>query len=127
MAPITDTNSAIRAIHIVSAAILFLTLAYMSHCRFTRSGPEPTEEKKIRNKVYRICAYAMYSGLGLLLVRYCVLRAGLVPESWNDAPAVLIIEALMLIAFGFSWLVKGDTLWRDHIGRSSLYRMNGGK
>jgi hypothetical protein len=26
---------------------------------------------------------------------------------------VLILEAIALLAFGFSWLVKGDTLFRD--------------
>lgn len=37
----------------------------------------------------------------------------LFPEFKQSFPFILIMEVVMLNAFGISWLVKGETFWKD--------------
>ena len=208
--PVTCYNEAIVAIHYLSATVLFLTLAYISRYRFTRSSPKKakTEGKKKRNKVYKWCAYVMIFGLIaigafklsglsamscnaafivstivlaliiiLFLIRVCVLRVCYKKEAilyrilkkffskklelvykwvrlvykwvrlvifflfpigvgvWagcylpccqsgchRPCTFVFAIEFVMLMAFGLSWIVKGDTLWSDEDDKQSQCR-----
>jgi uncharacterized membrane protein len=100
-------------VHFISAALLFLTLAYYSYFLFTLSDQdEPGEMKRFRNRIYRTCGVLIVVFIGLLLVYNVANRitgttllAGLKP--------VLVLETLILWAFGFSWFVKGETLWAD--------------
>ena len=98
-----------HTLHFVFAATLFVLLAYISYFRFTRRDDQPTEAKLVRNRVYRRCAVAMLVCIGLIpvvdLTRLDV-RLTLVRP-------IFLLETLALWAFGLSWLVKGDTLWRD--------------
>ena len=63
--PVNYPNEAIKTMHYLFAIVLFLTLAYFSRYRFTRSKPnkEPTKAKKKRNQVYKWCAYIILSSL----------------------------------------------------------------
>ena len=57
-----DLGGAIRLLHILSALVLFLTLAYISRCRFTKTDCESIPKgshKAMRNMVYTLCAYMM--------------------------------------------------------------------
>jgi len=96
-----------RTVHFSAAVGLLLVLAYFSLRIFTKSDGHPTPQKLVRNRVYTICG-------GLILV--CVVLIGLYKSVWADTRAwhpVFWLETLALWAFGFSWLVKGETLWRD--------------
>ncbi|MCZ6738457.1 MAG: toll/interleukin-1 receptor domain-containing protein [Actinobacteria bacterium] len=101
----------VRAVHSVSAAGLFLTLSYFSLFLFTmtKKGVEPTPEKKIRNQGYRT--------LGVIMLACIVLIAGsntLLDETIIAAiKPVLWLESAAFWAFGMSWIVKGDTLFKD--------------
>ncbi|MCX7948892.1 MAG: hypothetical protein N2509_02125 [Treponemataceae bacterium] len=96
--------------HLVSAACFFLLLAYNAFFLFTKTGTgRPGPRKLLRNLLYRLC--------GITIVA-CLVGIGLYLWLWQDtflrylAP-ILALETLALWAFGFSWLVKGGTLFRD--------------
>ena len=115
--------------HFVSAACLFIILAFFSIYLFTRTGKPPfdfwrtvkqafgfvksdnsmSEEKIKRNKIYIIC--------GILMLVFLI-STGLYKLFWSETAIsiikpVLILEWLMIWAFGISWLIKGETLFRD--------------
>jgi hypothetical protein len=98
-----------KTVHFASAVALFLVLAYFSLFLFTKSGGAPTPEKKIRNRVYRVCGVSMLACIGLIGLFYWRLDetavAQLKPVFW--------LESLALWAFGISWFVKGETVWKD--------------
>ena len=109
--PTTSSSSIIRTVHFLSAAALFLMLAYFSLFLFTKTkkGVPPTREKKIRNRIYVTCGVTMLACIALIVVYYAFLKqtpvAAIKPVFW--------LESLALWAFGWSWFVKGETLWRD--------------
>lgn len=187
--PLDYPNEAIKKMHYLFAIVLFLTLAYFSRYRFTRSKPnkEPTKAKKKRNQVYKWCAYIIVSGLlaigvflqlklpvmvvalypilgdsklvcylfliGLFVMLVLFLRWASLPwwrsieqakrnEVYKDckflgslclfaigigiwaqyccrSSFVFWVETIMLMAFGVSWFVKGDTLLRDDDEKNS--------
>ena len=88
---------------------LLLDLAYFSLKIFTKTSGHPTPQTLIRNRVYRVCG-------ALILV--CVLLIGLY-KSFGEASEIALVrpvfwlETIALWSFGFSWFVKGETLWRD--------------
>ena len=97
-------------IHILAAGTLFATLAVISAFLFTRTAPHGmTRQKRRRNVVYRTCAAVMV--LALLEIAASSL---LMTEAKQDLyRTTLLGEAIALLAFGISWLVKGETVLRD--------------
>ncbi|HEV7330588.1 MAG TPA: hypothetical protein VGN63_06060 [Flavisolibacter sp.] len=103
-------NTLRNAVHYVSAGLFFLTLAFISWVLFTKGEAHPTHEKQLRNRVYRTCS---------ILIVLCVLLIG-VYGIWGkreDAVSrfkpVFFLEWIALLAFGTSWLVKGELLLKD--------------
>lgn len=100
------------AFHFLFAAALFLTLAYFSCALFTKTGGTPsqmTAMKQWRNKWYRGCAVVMVASIALIGVyKLTGATCGLGP-----IPVVFLLETVALEAFGFSWMLKGETVWRD--------------
>jgi hypothetical protein len=98
-----------KAVHFVSATAFFLVLSYFSAFLFTKSVGSPTPEKRVRNRIYISCGVGIFLCLALIGVYYWQLTntalAPLKPVFW--------LEALALWAFGISWFVKGETLWKD--------------
>jgi len=103
-------NATIATAHYLFAALFFISLAANSYFLFTRSDNSLiTEQKQIRNKIYRIC--------GLLMILF----AALIPlgninffKQYLEGPyTTFILESLALITFGISWLIKGDTFIQD--------------
>jgi hypothetical protein len=98
-----------RTVHFGSALALFLVLAYFSLVLFTKSSGSPTREKRIRNRIYVTCGVGILACIALIGLYYWHLTdtavAALKPVYW--------LESLALWAFGISWFVKGETLWRD--------------
>jgi len=93
--PIETSN----VIHSLCAGIFFLLIACNSLFLFTRSKGEMTSRKKARNLIYRICGYGMLA-LEVVFVLIRLLGA--------PGYTVMIVEILLLLLFGFSWLVKGE-------------------
>lgn len=96
--------------HYAFAGSFFVLLAWISFFLFTRSKGMMTHSKQMRNKLYRAC--------GLLIVFFIALIAlygifGKQLTAWDKYKPVFWLEWLALIAFGFSWLIKGELLMQD--------------
>lgn len=113
-----NVSDATNTMHYISAAVLFLTLACISLFLFTKTAAKPApggkraklpRQKARRNAVYIACGSVMLLCIALMAVVDLLPPASpilaLDPVFW--------IETLALFAFGISWLVKGDTLFRD--------------
>ena len=107
------------SVHVVFAALLFLTLAYFSLVLFTKSDPDRprSPEKQKRDRVYRLAGYTILASIALIGILGGVRALGLVSqevvqavEAWNPA---FWLESIALIAFGISWAVKGQAILRD--------------
>jgi hypothetical protein len=92
-------------IHIGAAAVLFISLGYVSYFLFTRTdSANPNPRKLRRNVTYRACGIAIWASLAI----YALLALVKVLVNW---PLLFIAETICLFAFGFSWLVKGDGVY----------------
>lgn len=92
-------------LHYIAAAVFFIALAYISYFQFTK-GSSDTRKKRQRNLVYRISGIVMFGFLVLV-----GLEAALPID--GGYYFILIAEAIMLIAFGASWFVKGEAILAD--------------
>lgn len=117
LCPTTPPDHASRAqevvgtLHLVFAALLFLTLAYFSLVLFRKTDPTqtPTPRKLQRNKVYTGCGWTIV---------LCIVFLGAVSLVADDSPLrqlrpVYWLEATAVVAFGISWLTKGETILGD--------------
>lgn len=100
------------AVHVASAGVFFVLLALNSIFLFTRHGEKSsrmTKNKKIRNRIYVACGVLILAALAAFVLLWFVRG-----EAWlNQSRWVLALQTVMLLAFGVSWLVKGETLFRD--------------
>jgi hypothetical protein len=107
----TSRDELIGKLHLSFAASLFLTLAYFSLALFTKTAPDktPTPQKLQRNIVYRASGYTILACILFIAViagmpvRYVPGR--LTPVFW--------LESTAIVAFGVSWLTKGETILKD--------------
>lgn len=92
-------------LHLGAAALLFLTLAIFCLVLFPRSDGEvdANPKKKQRNRVYRACGIVILACLAALLVHALV-------TPWLGPVGIYIGETVMMLAFGFSWAVKGEAI-----------------
>ncbi len=95
-------------LHYASAAGLFVTFAYMSLRLFTLSGGEMTPKKLIRNRIYQTCGWVIVACIVILVARMFI--DGLWPDKYRP---VFWLEMVSLLAFGTSWLVKGEAILKD--------------
>jgi hypothetical protein len=96
-------------LHYAGAGVFFLSLAYLSYFRFTRTAGAPTAQKLERNVLYRVCGVVM-----VVAIAVAVLIDNVLPAAVLEAVhPVFWLEALAVLAFGVSWLVKGEALLRD--------------
>jgi len=118
----------ISNLHFISAAGLFLTLAYISICRFTKTKEEPEKcwnrlfwkkhkdrpkgRKLIRNRIYIICGLIMVCCISLIAI-YKMLEGSELWQFLSKFKLIFWLEALALWAFGISWLTKGRTIYID--------------
>jgi putative copper export protein len=99
-------SDTISTIHFVSAAIFFLTLAFTSYFLFTQSK-DPA--KAGQNRLYRICGVAMVLFIALIAAYNFV--PGM-KERFEQYNPTFWLECCALFAFGTSWLVKGQALYK---------------
>ena len=111
-APVNPSAHArdISYVHLTCAALLFAALAVISFWLFTRTDPAMgrTKQKKIRDLIYRGCGIVIALCLALVPIESLVIGApiqGIRPLFW--------LEAIAVVAFGISWLVKGETILKD--------------
>ncbi len=114
--PTTEVGASstwVGRVHTGSAAALFLTLAYFSLRLFTKTAQDGdrSEQKVIRDRIYKTAGWAILVCIGLIALYNA---AGVDPLSGlASLNPVFWLESLALWAFGWSWFVKGETLWRD--------------
>lgn len=89
-----------NVIHCVCAMLLFALLAYNIGWLFTRG------QNQLNNKIYRICSWAM---IGIMAV-FVILSIARVCGAGIPEYLTMIVEAMLLLIFGFAWLVKGRLL-----------------
>lgn len=113
--PASSVAILIGYIHLTFAALFFLTLIYFSLFLFTRTDPSktPSTRKLSRNRVYKICGYVM-SGCILLIFIYKILP-GNAAAVLKGLDLVFWLEAFAIVAFGISWLTKGEAILKDEI------------
>ncbi|MDR3628084.1 MAG: hypothetical protein P4L45_14670 [Ignavibacteriaceae bacterium] len=97
-------------VHLIFSALFFLSLSFNSIFLFTKHGPgRISREKRHRNIIYRACGIIMVVCMLCIIIYTSFLKNTVV---WKIHP-VLILESVALFAFGISWLVKGNTLYKD--------------
>jgi hypothetical protein len=104
-----DKSDMISKLHYITAGIFFVLLSYMSIFLFTKSAGDMTPQKKIRNRVYRICGIIM-------LISVIGIPMDVIPAIHNHIAFLkptLILETAALVSFGISWLTKGEALLKD--------------
>lgn len=108
--------------HFIASGIFLLSLAIISIVVFTRSNKESNaakgKEKLIRNFIYRLC------GILMLLAMLVIVIGTQITWSFNqfytEHQLTFWMETLAIEAFGFSWLVKGELIFKDNKSNSSF-------
>lgn len=99
---------ATRVVHYVAAGFAFSFLGIMSMFQFTRGGFHTQKLK--RNKVYRGCGYVIFGAIVAMLL------LELIPGARRATDPVRLfywLESVVVWSFGISWLVKGETIFKD--------------
>lgn len=104
--PTTSSVGFVQGVHMVSALLLFLTLAYFALWQFTKTGGEPTPEKVLRNRIYRISGVTILGCIALIGIHGWFFR----DTGVDDLRPVFWLESVALWAFGIAWFVKGEGL-----------------
>jgi hypothetical protein len=99
----------ISDLHIAFAALLYLTLAYISIWLFPRPEAGARRRDPARNAVYRICGWTIIACLVLIAVA----EEHFVRASVGSYRPAFWLESLATVAFGVSWLTKGEKIFRD--------------
>ena len=108
-----EVQSVIGTLHLVCAALFFLVLAYFCLFLFTKTDPSKpmTRNKRRRNLMYRIC------GVSILLALAGIAVLKLMGPDWPDsviaAQPIFWLETWAVVAFGVSWLTKGEAILAD--------------
>lgn len=109
-------NSVAPALHSIFAVILTIFLAYYCFAVFTRVNPDtqldsegnltPTKQK--RNRFYRIAGWLIVFAVTAMLSHVLLKAIGLggIPN-WTEYRGSFIAETVAMMAFGFSWILKG--------------------
>ncbi len=103
----------VGTLHLMFAALFFLTLAYFSLFLFTKTDPTktPTRRKLQRNQVYRACGYTLLASIALIfLLSFLPLES---TQALSTYHPVYWLESLGVVAFGISWLTKGEAMLGD--------------
>lgn len=112
-------NTLSNIIHYGSATLLFSCFAFFSLVLFTKTDKtgDINPEKKIRNSIYKACGW---------IIVFCI--AGIaaynffpeLPRLLKTYKPVFVLETIALLAFGYSWLIKGETFFRDKVPANSI-------
>ena len=104
-------------LHWISAAFFFSVLIFYSLYLFpkTHKGRPKSEQKKSRNKVFKICGYLMLACMLLVFIYMQFLE-----DQWpglKKLNPVFWLESIILVLFGISWLTKGQLILKDVKGQ----------
>lgn len=97
-------------IHDISAGLFFLILALISLFLFTKSNKSKHlmgHHKRRRNTVFKVCGIVMLASILLIAINKPVLKIN------AESTITYWTEVILLVAFGTSWLIKGELLLSD--------------
>jgi hypothetical protein len=108
----TPANVIIGGFHYAFAALFYLTIACFSLFLFTKTNPArpPTVRKRDRNRIYILSGWTIIVCLALIFI-YKLLPGD--PPPLGKLHPVFLLETIANLAFGFSWIVKGETFLKD--------------
>lgn len=108
----TPGNGIIGSVHYACAALFFLAIAYFSLFQFTKTNPKlkPTLKKKQRNTVYVVCGWAILVCLAFITMNGLKAGGTIIPDEYHP---VFWLETVANMAFGISWIVKGEAILKD--------------
>lgn len=99
-------------IHIAAASALFVLMALMSLFLFTKTNlPDKKnlpEGKNRRNIIYKTSGCVILICIGLFVILKLFYS-----QKMDGTHLVLALECVMLLAFCLSWLIKGETFFKD--------------
>lgn len=102
-------------LHFISAALFFISLIIFAGFLFTKSDKTWEENKDkpkgTRNRIYIGSAVTMVACIILIGIYSWFLECK--SELLDSLRPVLVLETLALWAFGVSWFIKGETLFKD--------------
>lgn len=96
-------------VHLIAAAIFFLTLAAMALFLFTRSSGSKTPEKRKRNAIYIATGWTIVACIAVIVVA----KLALDPRWVERVSLVFWLETIAIIAFAISWLTKAEIIFGD--------------
>lgn len=110
--PTTSPVKFVHIMHFVFAFLLFSVFIFFALFLFRKTDKNGviTQKKETRNRAYLIC--------GIIMI-ICVLGIAAVSllKSLEDIGSkynlVFWFETVALVTFGFSWITKGELLWKD--------------
>ncbi|HSR69205.1 MAG TPA: DUF998 domain-containing protein [Acidobacteriota bacterium] len=111
--PLSGSDVLVDRLHFIFAGLLFLTLTYFALILFTKTDPKhpPGPKKLLRIKIYRVTGYMMLACIALIFIYFRL------PEGTQTAleslNPVFWLEAILVVAFGVSWLIKGEAILGD--------------
>jgi hypothetical protein len=96
--------------HFGFGALMFISLIVIALWLFRKTGPDSAQNpaKQIRDRVYLISGIVMLVALsfaGIASLPFATALNPINPVFWG--------EAIAIVAFGVSWLVKGQAILRD--------------
>jgi len=112
--PISDNFRAFVAsdntgyIHYGAAVLFFFSLSIISFVNFRRTKDPKKFGKMESHPIYRNCALVMMSCMMVLLVFFVLAKIGVDVQWTDDYNLTFWLETVMLVAFGISWVVKGE-------------------
>jgi len=108
-----NPSDILNIVHLISAILFFLVLIFFSLVLFTKTDPdkEMTAQKKNRNTIYYTCGFTMLGSI-LSIAIYMLWIKGKYPAI-DSLSLVFWFETIALLAFGLSWLTKGQAILKD--------------
>lgn len=110
--PTTSHDKLTHTLHFVFAFLLFSDFIFFSLYLFRKSDKYgiKTQQKKNRNRVYLVCGIIMIFCIAAIAACSFIDSLAAATDNYN---LVFWFETIALASFGFSWIVKGELLWKD--------------
>lgn len=96
--------------HVGFAVALYFMLAFFSIVLFTRAERAATRRVNLRKLLYRICGWWIIGGLLTMGVFY---NSPSLRPYIGTYHVALWLESSATVAFGISWLIRGEKIFRD--------------
>lgn len=115
-------NPWIGRLHFTFAALFFITMAYFCFCQFTKSSADKSDMpqgKALRNLIYVVCGAIIIGCIALLALSAVFADGSYWGKELQNLRVVTVLESIAIVAFGFSWLVKGGFIFADKPGTAT--------